>query len=257
MTERPEYFAVAHQRNNLNLETHEIDVHDLRGGEHETGLEVTGFELVEHRSSVTDFRDAHQVTRRYIPEIRELITRLTGAPKVVATDPVFRWSERERHPKPGDAWATRFVHADYSRDSFHGFARAHLAQDPDAKAWLAGRYAAFNVWRVMTPPPQDCPLALVDRRTASRAEVVEGDGVVDTPGQPEFRFGSSIYSASPRHSWGYYSNMTTDEALVFLSYDSADDTMPGCPHSAFDDPTCPADAMPRLSCEVRAYAFWG
>ncbi len=81
--------------------------------------------------------------------------------------------------------------------------------------------------------------------------------MIDAKDRPEFRFGSSLYAASPRHRWGYFSDMTPEEALVFLAYDSADQRVPGCPHSAFDDPTCPADAVPRISCEIRAYVYWG
>lgn len=51
--------------------------------------------------------------------------------------------------------------------------------------------------------------------------------------------------------------MTRDEVAIFLAFDSADDAFPGAPHCAFDDPTCPADALPRASCELRAYVYWG
>ena len=257
MSERPEFFSQAVEKSNLVLEAHEIAVADFRGREAEAGLATTGFTLVDHRTSVSNFRDAEQVAARYKPEIVELITRLTGARKVMVTPPVFRWSEREEHPEMVNSRPARFVHVDYSLDAFHGFARSHLGDDPDADAWLAGRYAAFNIWRVLSPPPQDCPLAVIDRRTTERADVIEGDAVIDADGRPEFRFGSSLYAASPRHRWGYYSDMTPDEALVFLAYDNADERVPGCPHSAFDDPTCPANAVPRSSCEIRAYAYWG
>lgn len=257
MSVRPEFFSEAQEKNNLNLESHEVAITDYRDRGGETGLETGGFVLVEHRSSVTDFRDTAQIASHYRPQIVELITGLTGARKVVVTAPVLRWSEREAHPEMINSRPARFVHVDYSLQAFHDFARVHLADDPDADAWLAGRYAAFNVWRVLSPPPQDCPLAVIDRRSTERADVVEGDAVIDAKGRPEFRFGSSLYRASPRHRWGYFRDMTPEEALVFLAYDSADERVPGCPHSAFNDPTCPSNASPRRSCEIRAYAYWG
>ena len=257
MRERPVFFSDAQEKNNLNLEAHQVAVTDFRGRETEAGLATTGFTLVGQRSKVSSFRDADQVRDHYIPEIRDLVMQLTGARKVMVTQPVFRWSEREEHPEMTNSRPARFVHVDYSRDAFHGFARTHLGDDPKAEEWLAGRYAAFNIWRVMSPPPQDCPLAVIDRRSTERADVVEGDAVIDAKDRPQFRFGSSLYAASPRHRWGYFSDMTRDEALVFLAYDSADERVPGCPHSAFNDPTCPPDAVPRTSCEIRAYAYWG
>ena len=257
MTERPEFFSEAQHRNNLNLIPARICVTDFRGHDAETGLAASGFTRVDHRTAVTDFKDSAQLDLHYRPEITELVTGLTGARKVVVTRPVLRFSEREKHPEMINSQPARFVHVDYSRDAFHMFARMHLGDDPVAQRWLRGRYAAFNIWRVLTPPPQDCPLALIDRRSTERGDVIEGDAVIDAAGRPEFRFGSSLYAASPRHRWGYFSNMTPQEALVFLAYDSADEEVPGCAHCAFDDPTCPADAHPRASCEIRAYAYWG
>lgn len=257
MTERPVFFSEAYQNNNLNLVSHEVEIEDFRGRREATGLSTTGYGLIDHSSAVSDFMDDEQVERRYIPEIAELIRGLTGAPRVAVTRPVFRWSERELRPDKVNSRPGRFVHVDYSLGAFHDFARTHLAGDPDAEMWLAGRYAAFNIWRVLSEPPQDCALGVVDRRSIARADVVEGDAVIDAKDRPELRFGASLFAANPRHDWGYFSGMTRDEALVFLAYDSADDRTPGCPHSAFDDPTCPDGAAPRSSCEIRAYAYWG
>jgi hypothetical protein len=257
MTERPVFFAQQYHKNNLNLIAHEVEVQDFRDHRSSASLSTTGFELVEHRTAVSNFGSAEEVTRVYVPEIRELIGRLTGAQKVVVTPAVLRWSERELHPERVNSRPGRFTHVDYSREAFHAFARSHLGEDPQASRWLAGRYVAFNIWRVLSRPPQDCPLGLLDRRSTSAADVVEGDAVIDAAGRPEFRFGSSLYRASTRHRWGYFRDMTPDEALVFLAYDSADDSLPGVPHSAFDDPNCAADAPPRASCEIRAYAYWG
>jgi hypothetical protein len=257
MAERPVFFAQQYHKNNLNLVAHEVAIRNFRDHLGEATLSTTGFELVEHKTSVSDFCSAEQVARAYIPEIRELIGSLTGARKVVVTPPVLRWSEREPHPERVNSRPGRFAHVDYSREAFHAFARSHLGDDPQAARWHAGRYAAFNIWRVMSQPPQDCPLGLLDRRSTSASDVIEGDAVIDADGRPEFRFGSSLYRANPRHRWGYFRDMRSDEAAVFLAYDSADDALPGVPHSAFDDPSCPGDAPPRASCEIRAYAYWG
>ena len=257
MSERPQFFSEAYHRNNLNLVPHQVAVTDFRDRRGEARLATTGFELFEHPTRVTDFRSAEQIRAVYIPEIQALIGALTGAPRVCVTAPVLRWSEKETHPDMVNSRPGRFAHVDYSRQAFHDFARSHLGEDREAARWLAGRYAAFNVWRVTSRPPQDTPLGFIDRRTTAREDVIEGDAVIDAAGRPELRFGSSLYAASPRHRWGYFRDMSPDEAVVFLAYDSADDGLPGVPHSAFDDPTCPTEAPPRASCEIRAYAYWG
>lgn len=256
MTERPRFYSEAYEKNNLNLEAHHVAIEDFRGRRSDVSLAEAGFTLVDHPSSLGAGDDLEAATPRYIEEVRELVANLTGAPHVAMTRPVFRWSERDPHPNRVNSRPGRFVHVDYSRDSFHQFARQHLGDDPDAGHWLGGRYAAFNIWRVMSQPPQDCPLAMLDRRSTAPGDVIEGDSIIDSAVNP-LSFGSSLYRFSPRHRWGYFSNMQPDEALVFAAYDSADDTLPGCPHSAFDDPTAPANAPPRASCEIRAYVYWG
>ena len=51
--------------------------------------------------------------------------------------------------------------------------------------------------------------------------------------------------------------MQTDEAYVFVCYDSHTDGRPKfTPHTSFDDPTTPPDAPERESIEIRAYVFW-
>jgi hypothetical protein len=61
---------------------------------------------------------------------------------------------------------------------------------------------------------------------------------------------------NPNHRWFYFPEMTPDEALLLKCYDSATDgrTRFG-PHTAFVDPTTPADAAPRESIEVRTLVF--
>ena len=68
-----------------------------------------------------------------------------------------------------------------------------------------------------------------------------------------------IYYASwnPLHRWVYFPEMQADEALLIKGYDSRDDGRARFTlHTAFDDPTTPADAAPRESIEIRALVFF-
>ena len=242
-------------RVNPDFEPREVPIADLRGRRSAATLSTTGFELFDHRTEVTDFTSQEQLGQIYLPEVKAMIGALTGAPKLFATPPVLRLNERKIAPgNVGSARSVppvRFVHGDYVRHEFHAFARLHLqhaGDDGQTERWMAGRYAAFNVWRVLSPPPHDCPLAFIDRRTIAPADVVEGLAA---------DFGTVFWTWSERHRWAYFSDMTRDEVVVFLNFDSADDALPGPPHSAFDDPTCPVDVPPRLSCETHVYAYWG
>ena len=51
--------------------------------------------------------------------------------------------------------------------------------------------------------------------------------------------------------------MRTDEAYMFVGYDSREDGRPRCtPHTAFQDPNTSPDAPIRHSIEFRTLAFW-
>ena len=252
MDVRPVFYAQRRERDNLVLENHVIDVYDARSLEVAPSLETSGFTLISHTTAVKDFTDVDTAQELYRGEIEELILGLTGAEKVVVMNTVLRWGERA-----GDKSAfvnshpARFVHVDYSRKSFEEFASLQLGESR-----LERRFVAYNIWRVLTPPPQDVPLAVCDARTATPEDVTVGDAVIDAPNEPERRFESSLYHANPRHRWFWFSNMRPDEALVFKAFDSDLERVQGCPHSAFNNPDCPPDVPPRASAEIRAFAFY-
>jgi len=257
MDVRPVFYAQQRQRDNLVLETRNIDVYDARGLKAPPSLETNGFTMVEHATAVGDFTAADDAQEIYRREIEQLILELTGAEKVIVLNTVLRWGERAGDKSDFvNSHPARFVHVDYSRKSFEEFAQMQLNEANETHSHLERRFVAYNIWRVLTPPPQDVPLAVCDARTTSPDDVTVGDAVIDSPNEPERRFESSLYHANPGHRWFWYSDMTPDEALVFKAFDSDLDRVQGCPHSAFDSPDCPVNVPPRASAEIRAFAFY-
>ncbi len=118
------------------------------------------------------------------------------------------------------------------------------------------RFCHYNVWRVISPPPQDVPLAVCDARTLSPEDLILADAVFDAVDAPEWSFEGLVVGYSPRHRWSYFSDMTRDEALIFKTNDSDPTKAHHVPHSAFDDPSCPPGVEPRASIEMRACAYW-
>jgi hypothetical protein len=100
------------------------------------------------------------------------------------------------------------------------------------------------------------PLALCDARTVKPQDLLTAQAVFDRDGQPVWSFEGLVVAHSPDHRWVYYSGLTRDEALVFVTNDSASGTPHHVPHVAFDDPTCPPDVEPRASIEMRGIAYW-
>jgi len=255
MDSMPYFYAKDHERDNLALEPHRVAIADARQAEPPPSLDREGFTLVPHRSAVTDFEDQEQTSIIYPAEIEALVKRLTGADHVVARGTVLRFSKQRNRDAYVNSLPAGFVHMDVSRESFADFAARNLEGHRDRDALLAGRYVGFNIWRVLTPPPQDLPLAVCAANSVTEADRVTGEARVDGIGIEEFRFGSSLYHASPRHRWFYYRDMTPDEALVFKQFDTADPDIVGCPHVAFADPSAESP-VPRASAEIRAFAYW-
>ena len=255
MTVRPRFFANDQSRNVLALDPRTVWIEDARLRAQPASLEEDGFTIVAHRSAVADFRDAAEVARLHPPEIEALVQQLSGAAVAVVSSPgVLRFGERSADcGRLNNSRPARFIHIDVSPPTGDAFAeRARPAQLGGA----VRRCAHYNVWRVLSPPPQDVPLALCNARSLDPGDLVAADAVFDRPGQPEWSFEALLVRYNPRHRWSYYSGMSREEALVFKTYDSDPAQPVHVPHCAFDDPTCPPGVAPRASIEMRAIAYW-
>lgn len=256
MQEFPVFYAPHEELNNIQLEAHEVEITDYRNAPQAPTLEEEGFMLARNDFDLQGEHDPAAVAKIYFPVLLPLIQEITGAAKVMPTPPLLRWTtdpgfERHSNSKPG-----RFAHSDFHIDSFYGRAHRMLADDPDKSYWLSGRILALNVWRVLSQPPQDIPLAVMDKRSQRAEDAIMAISCIDNPAG-RMAFDSTLWKHHKDQRWGYFSNMTPDEALIFKSYDSLDDKAPGPGHSAFDDPTYADNAVPRSSLETRVYCFWG
>jgi hypothetical protein len=254
MSERPRFHANDHSRDFLNLQLRTIRVENVRDYGSTPSLDREGFTLVPHRSAVADFRNVQEITRTHYPEIERLLLDLSGADRVVVTAPgVLRFSEAS--PESGtlnNSRPARFIHIDVSDATARTFAERSR---PDA-ARRVRRSVHFNVWRVLSPPPQDVPLAVCDARTLSAGDLMEADAIFDVRDGPEWSFEALLMRHNPAHRWCYFPDMTRDEALVFKTNDSESGQPHHVPHTAFNDPSCPPGVAPRNSIEMRAIAYW-
>lgn len=255
MDTMPYFYAKDHDRDNLALEPCRVEIADARQADPPPRLDVEGFTLVPHKSAVTDFEDATATAEIYAPEVEVLIREFTGADHVVARGTVLRFSRQRNRDAYVNSLPAGFVHMDVSRESFAQFAAMGLGDHPEKEALLAGRYMGLNIWRVLTEPPQDLPLAVCAANSVTEEDRVTGEARVDGVGIEEFRFGSSLYRPNPRHRWFYYRDMNPAEALVFKQFDTAAPDMVGVPHVAFADSSA-ENPIPRASAEIRAFAYW-
>jgi hypothetical protein len=233
-------------------ELHDMEIRDARTAEHPPSILREGFELRDAPSAVRDFLDDETVTRVYYAEARELALSVTGAQRAYVFDHLVRRRERDRaavsfgrKDGQGRPAVNGRIHNDYTESS--GRRRLGLVLAEPGQAELVERYAIVNIWRAISGPVLDTPLAVCDARSVAPGDLVESE--VRYP-----RRIGEIYHArySPRHRWSYYPEMDRHEALVFKQYDSqTGDTPRFVLHSAFDLPAIPPGAPLRESIELR------
>jgi hypothetical protein len=252
--DRPRYHANDSSRDTIVIEPHQMTIEDVRHRQDPPRLAREGFTLVDHVSAIRDFRDAAAVATIHVEEIRKLLLDVSGAAEVVMSGPgILRFSERSTLSGALDnSKPARFAHIDVSDAT----AAQHQARSNPQPDRLFRRACAYNVWRVITPPPQDTPLTLCDARSVAPRDLLLADAVFDALDGPEWSFEGLVIAANPDHRWVYWSNMTPDEALIFVTNDSEPGYPHNVPHVAFDDPTCPPNAPARGSIEMRGIAYW-
>jgi len=232
-----------------NYRNFSVRIHDARPIAKDLSLDCQGWTLTRHDTKVVDFYDDAEVRRLYYPEMDALIKRETGASKVVVFDYTLRHADRpvERNLRA----PVQNVHNDYTEKSGPQRVR-ELVGEEEAARLLKKRFAEYNVWRPITGPVKSWPLALVDTQTIAPHDLA-ACSLVYTDRTGEIYLG--VYN--PAHRWQYVPDMARNEAILIKCYDSMKDGRARFSlHSAFADPTTPADAPPRESIEIRAFAFF-
>jgi hypothetical protein len=220
-----------------------VTIIDARPRAGEFTLDRSGFALLRAPSIVDDFSDEERITGDYYKECAGIVRTITGARRVQVFDHTLRGPGLPRDP-------VMRVHNDYTDRSAAQRIRELLPGE--AEALLARRYAYINIWRPIAHPVTDTPLAFCDARSFTDDDLVLTDLVYrDRTGEiASVRF-------RPEHRWYYFDRMTPDEVALIKCYDTArDGRARGSFHSAFVDPTAPADAPPRQSIEIRTIAFF-
>ncbi|MCA1402669.1 CmcJ/NvfI family oxidoreductase [Bradyrhizobium brasilense] len=232
-------------------EAHNVPIFDGRLIANSFSLDREGFALVKHPTSVKDYYDENEVRNVYYPAVEAFLKATLKADRVL----IFDHTVRKRVEGAADIRgggprqpATR-VHVDQTAVSGRNRVFEHLPDE--AEQLVKGRVQVINLWRPIRGPLRDSPLAMADGTTVAPEDLIASDLIYPN------RSGET-YSVkyNPNHRWFYIPEMTPDEAILLKCYDSATDgrTRFG-PHTAFVDPTTPADAAPRESIELRTLVF--
>jgi hypothetical protein len=239
-------------KSNIVTEAHTVPVFNMRPVADGLTLDVQGFALVYSPTAVTDFYDEPQLRETYYPEAEDLVKQATGASRVVVFDHTVRRREQGVEDRTQGAPrqpATR-IHGDYTEVS--GPQRVRDLMGAEAGDLLRRRFAIVNVWRPIRGPLNDAPLAVCDAASVADGDLVPQDLIYrDRKGE--------VYGLTynPAHRWYYAPAMEADEALLLKCYDSLKDGRARfMPHTAFTDPSAPANAIPRESIELRTLVFF-
>jgi hypothetical protein len=225
-------------------------------------LDEHGFCLGHHRTDVTEWERNYGPDTRYAAQVSEVAKRLTGADVAVPMGGMIRSSGRTgatTQPPAAEA------HVDFTQRSAERIAAAIYGRThPTGPGYH--RFIAFSLWRALSPPPQDMPLALCDGRTVRDdegthntkvdvAEIPTGDALFAPIEGEENMAAATIFHYSPHHRWFYFPDMTPDEVILIKFYDSARCGAWRAPHTAFRDTSRP-DARERRSMEFRGMAYF-
>ena len=229
-------------------------------------LEKEGLELMSWPSVVTRERLDELVAEKPLLTMRpiefdywaEIVPQLrarTGAREVLPVHAAvvrYSTSANRREMMTPAGWA----HLDYDGDEAAVQLRETIERCGRDVAPF-GRYVLYQTWRALTDPPQDYPLAVCDWETVDATDIVpllyhvaaeQADGEEVT-----YRSQGSRYS--DRHRWWYFPDLTVDDVLVFVGFDSERGTRPSSLHVSFEDPTV-TEPVPRASVESRFFALF-
>ena len=218
--------------------------------------EGVGFALIQSGSQIKDWRDSKNVASIHYSECRELAEALLPDARVLSIDShTFRDEDKKEHyyvdgiqyGPPALA-----VHNDYA-DSLSEDGKKITQRFTEIIGLPTDkRIIGLNIWRSVTPKPLErFPLAICDR-TSIDLDDLEYKLNANAP----VPFNAHYCKPNDEQRWYYYSRMTREEALVFLTYDSHP------PEGDFFRPTLhTAVALPdsdnlqrRQSIEVRIFA---
>jgi len=238
----------------LDAKKKTVVIENIRGKEDSVSLDTAGFQYYKHTSKHITFANDEEIFREYYPESIELIKKLTGASRVELFDHTIR---RRRPEQVDDAPDRRQpvaqVHVDQTTASSIARVHRHLPAS-DAPKLLEKRFQIINLWRPISHPAIDWPLALCDYRSIDIKKDVFPVALV----YPDREGETMGVKSNENHKWKYLYGMTPDEIVLIKCFDSIQDgSVAICtPHTGFSDSTTPEGTPLRESIELRALVFY-
>ncbi len=256
------FWAPGEEYNTGVYAPYDVTIRNARKADHRFTLDGEGFELGAYPANHDDWESQYGADSDYAAEVCEIAKRMCGADLVVPMGGMVRTSGNTSptvQPPAGEA------HVDFTERSARRIAEMiYRRACPDGPGY--GRFIAFSLWRPLSPPPQDWPLALCEggsvrddegtHNTKVDVDVIPtGDALfAEIPGEEDMA-AATIFHHSPDHRWWYFPDMTDDEVIFIKFFDSDHSRAWRAPHTAFHDRDR-IDANTRRSIEFRGIAYF-
>ncbi len=230
----------------------EVEVHNGWPNANDFTLDKQGFEINKLVTKFDKFEDEDALKENFYDDVISFVKKQTGAKEVA----IFDHTVRKRLPADLKAQtevkrpAVLLVHSDYTAKSAQQRVKDIMGDRADEL--LSKRVAFFNVWKPLYETVEELPLAMCDATTSADEDMLLMNlKYSDRTGE------IYVVRHSPEHRWIYFPRMTPDDALIFKAYDSETDGRARfTPHTAFEDPNTPPNALKRQSLEIRTMAFF-
>jgi hypothetical protein len=252
----PDYYfyepETAVELNPPGTDSQEVKIYDGWPKVDQFALDKEGFVLRSFPHQFSQFDNDEAVKSEFYRQVIDFVKTHTGARRVE----VFDHTIRKRLPADLKVQTTvqrpavMLVHSDYTVKS--GPQRVYDLFPSEAPELLKGRVAFFNVWKPLYSRVDELPLAMCDATTDADEDML----------RMELKYRERtgeiyVMRYSPAHRWYYFPKMEANHALLLKTYDSETDGRARfMGHSAFEDPTTPANALKRESIEVRTMVFF-
>jgi len=236
-------------KTNFLIETHPVEIYNLRPAIPTLSLDINGFEIQKLASDLAynDFFDWNKVHAVYMKEVQELVKKVCKAKHAHPLD----YELRRRHEifpiSTGEDYAfgqpSSLSHIDITLEGLKDIVREVYGEH--ANEILKSRVRCVTVWKPLKGPVLDWPLALCDSRSLEDADIVPADAVYERVVAE-----NCMIHYNPAQRWYHLADQQPFEALIFKAADSNSALFSRCAHGSFDLPGA-MSRIPRESIDVR------
>ncbi|KAF9740277.1 hypothetical protein PMIN06_010400 [Paraphaeosphaeria minitans] len=244
-------------QNNFKIEPYKnIKIHDLRNSPlsySENGMKIANINSGDMKPELFD--NDSWIERVYLPELHRSLCKALGANDVT----IFDWMLRKRavsfpqrnkgEDNEDQAQPSLSAHIDYTTRELDSRLEQYFGEDKEKVK--KSRYQVVNIWKPLTGPCRDFPMAYLDPRSVDReTDLYVVDEVFPTVANEVFQV-----HYSPSHKWYWVPDQLDSEIAIFQAYDSEKGQELAVPHCSFDL-GARGSGVPRQSIEVRAFVFY-